>query len=54
MNLLTAIVVSREVIKIDTTAFCNSINIPKADFIEKLNSAINILNIVKVFSKKNR
>ena len=34
------IVVPREVTKIDTTVFCNSINIPKADFIEKLNSAI--------------
>ena len=34
------IVVPREVTKIDTTVFCNSINISKVDFIEKLNSAI--------------
>ena len=34
------VVVPREVTKIDTTVFCNSINISKVDFIEKLNSAI--------------
>ena len=34
------IVVPREVTKIDTTVFCNSINIQKVDFIEKLNCAI--------------